>query len=89
MVELFKREKVGGIHARKIQERYEDIYREYKTLLDLREKNIKFEELDDEGSNDSDERQLLEAYESVTNKTITNCRLFVLEQWDIQKKNKA
>ena len=31
---------------------------------------IKFEELDDEGSNDSDERQLLEAYESVTNKTI-------------------
>ena len=70
LVELFKREKVGGIHARKIQERYEDIYREYKTLLDLREKNIKFEELDDEGSNDSDERQLLEAYESVTNKTI-------------------
>ncbi len=70
LVELFKREKVGGIHARKIQERYEDIYKEYKTLLDLREKNIKFEELDDEGSNDSDERQLLEAYESVTNKTI-------------------
>ena len=55
---------MGGIHARKIQERYEDIYREYKTLLDLREKNVKFEELDEEGSNDSDERQLCLLYTS-------------------------
>jgi len=42
LVDLFKREKVGGVHARKIQERYEDIYEEYKTLLDLRKKNIGF-----------------------------------------------
>ena len=70
LVDLFKREKVGGVHARKIQEKYEAIYQEYKTLLELRKKNIKFEELDEEGTNDSDERQLLEAYENVNDKTI-------------------
>ena len=70
LVDLFKREKVGGVHARKIQEKYEDIYQEYKLLLDLRKKNIKFEELDEEGTNDSDERQLLEAYETVNDATI-------------------
>ena len=48
LVDLFKREKVGGIHARKIQERYQATYTEYKTLLDLRENKVTFEELDDD-----------------------------------------
>ena len=70
LVPLFKKEKVGGVHARKIQERFEGSYKEFKDLLDLRKKNIKFEELDEEGETDSAERQLLEAYEGVTNETI-------------------
>ena len=70
LVPLFKKEKVGGVHARKIQERFEEPYKEFKDLLDLRKKNIKFEELDEEGEIDSAERQLLEAYEGVTNETI-------------------
>ena len=36
-----KKEKVGGVHARKIQERYEDPYKEFKELLDLGRKNSK------------------------------------------------
>ena len=70
LVPLFKKEKVGGVRARKIQERFEEQYKEFKDLLDLRKKNIKFEELDEEGETDSAERQLLEAYEGVTNETI-------------------
>jgi hypothetical protein len=70
LVDLFKREKVGGIHARKIQERYQATYTEYKTLLDLRENKVTFEELDDEGTNDSFERQLVESYEGVSDKNL-------------------
>ena len=43
LVPLFKKEKVGGVHARKIQERFEGSYKEFKDLLDLRKKNIKFD----------------------------------------------
>tara|TARA_Y100001934_G_scaffold197474_1_gene232805 strand:+ start:793 stop:1635 length:843 start_codon:yes stop_codon:yes gene_type:complete len=70
LVPLFKKEKVGGVHARKIQERFEEPYKEFKELLDLRKKNLKFKELDDEQDFDSDDRQLLEAYEDVPNETI-------------------
>ena len=65
LVPLFKKEKVGGVHARKIQERYEEQYKEFKDLLELRKKNLKFKELEDEEDYDSDERQLLEAYEDL------------------------
>ena len=67
---MFKKEKVGGVHARKIQERFEEPYKEFKELLDLRKKNLKFKELDDEEDFDSDDRQLLEAYEDVSDETI-------------------
>ena len=70
LVPLFKKEKVGGVHARKIQERFEEPYKEFKELLDLRKKNLKFNELDDEEDFDSDDRQLLEAYEDVSDETI-------------------
>ena len=70
LVPLFKKEKVGGVHARKIQERYEEQYKEFKDLLQLRKKNLKFEELDDEGDYDSDDRQLLEAYEDLDNELV-------------------
>jgi|TARA_B100000927_G_scaffold280345_1_gene264788 hypothetical protein len=70
LVPLFKKEKVGGVHARKIQERFEEPYKEFKELLDLRKKNLKFKELDDEEDFDSDDRQLLEAYEDVSDETI-------------------
>ena len=70
LVPLFKKEKVGGVHARKIQERFEEPYKEFKELLDLRKKNLKFKELDDEEDFDSDDRQLLEAYEGVSDETI-------------------
>ena len=70
LVPLFKKEKVGGVHARKIQERFEGSYKEFKDLLELRKKNLKFEELDDEVDTDSADRQLLEAYEGVDNETI-------------------
>ena len=70
LVPLFKKEQVGGVHARKIQERFEEPYKEFKELLDLRKKNLKFKELDDEEDFDSDDRQLLEAYEDVSDETI-------------------
>ena len=70
LVPLFKKEKVGGVHARKIQERFEEPYKEFKELLDLRKKNLKFKELDDEEDFDSDDTQLLEAYEDVSDETI-------------------
>ena len=70
LVPLFKKEKVGGVHARKIQERYEEQYKEFKDLLELRKKNLKFKELDDEEDYDSDERQLLEAYEDLDNNLV-------------------
>ena len=70
LVPLFKKEKVGGVHARKIQERYEEQYKEFKDLLELRKKNLKFKELEDEEDYDSDERQLLEAYEDLNDDLI-------------------
>lgn len=65
LLDHFKKEKVGGVHARKITEMYETHYKELKDLLDLRKKNLKFNEITEEGDNDSDERQLLESYEDI------------------------
>ena len=65
LLEHFKKEKVAGVHARKIIEMYETHYKELKDLLDLRKKNIKFVEITEEEDNDSDERQLLESYEDI------------------------
>lgn len=70
LIEHFKKEKVGGVHARKIMEMYETQYKEYKDLLELRKKNLKFAEIDEEGEGDSEERQLLESYEDVSNEVI-------------------
>jgi hypothetical protein len=70
LVDVFKKQQVGGVHARKIQEMYEPQYKEYKDLLILRSKNLKFKEITDEEDNDSEERQLLESYEDVDNETI-------------------
>jgi len=71
LVDVFKKEQVGGVHARKIMEIYEPQYQEYKELLRLREKNLKFKEItEEEDNNDSEERQLLESYEDVDNEII-------------------
>jgi len=70
LVDVFKKQQVGGVHARKIMEMYEPQYKEYKDLLTLRSKNLKFKEITDEEDNDSEERQLLESYEDVDNETI-------------------
>lgn len=70
LVDVFKKEQVGGVHARKIMEMYEPQYQEYKDLLRLREKNLKFKEITEEEDNDSEERQLLESYEDVDNEII-------------------
>ena len=70
LIEHFKKEKVGGVHARKIMEMYETQYKEYKDLLELRKKNLKFSDIDEEGEGDSEERQLLESYEDVSNEVI-------------------
>ena len=70
LVDVFKKQQVGGVHARKIMEMYEPQYKEYKDLLKLRSKNLKFKEITDEEDNDSEERQLLESYEDVDNETI-------------------
>lgn len=70
LIDHFKKEKVGGVHARKIIEMYEIQYKEYKDLLELRKKNLKFAEIDEEGEGDSEERQLLESYEDVSNEVI-------------------
>lgn len=70
LIEHFKKEKVGGVHARKIMEIYETQYKEYKDLLELRKKNLKFAEIDEEGQGDSEERQLLESYEDISDEVI-------------------
>ena len=70
LIDHFKKEKVGGVHARKIIEMYETQYKEYKDLLELRKKNLKFAEIDEEGEGDSEERQLLESYEDISNEVI-------------------
>ena len=70
LIDHFKKEKVGGVHARKIIEMYETQYKEYKDLLELRKKNLKFKEIDEEGEDDSEERQLLESYEDISNEVI-------------------
>ena len=70
LIEHFKKEKVGGVHARKIMEMYETQYKEYKDLLELRKKNLKFADIDEEGQGDSEERQLLESYEDVSDEVI-------------------
>ena len=70
LVDVFKKQQVGGVHARKIMKMYEPQYKEYKDLLILRSKNLKFKEITDEEDNDSEERQLLESYEDVDNETI-------------------
>jgi hypothetical protein len=70
LIQHFKKEKVGGVHARKIMEIYETQYKEYKDLLELRKKNLKFAEIDEEGEGDSEERQLLESYEDISNEVI-------------------
>jgi len=70
LIDHFKKEKVGGVHARKIIEMYETQYKEYKDLLALREKKLKFKEMDEEGAGDSEERQLLESYEDMDNDVI-------------------
>ena len=70
LIDHFKKEKVGGVHARKIIEMYETQYKEYKDLLELRKKNLKFKEIDEEGQGDSEERQLLESYEDISDEVI-------------------
>lgn len=70
LVDVFKKQQVGGVHARKIMEMYEPQYKEYKDLLNLRSKNLKFKELNDEEDYDSEERQLLESYDDLDNETI-------------------
>ena len=70
LIDHFKKEKIGGVHARKIIEMYETQYKEYKDLLELRKKNLKFKEIDEEGEGDSEERQLLESYEDISNEVI-------------------
>lgn len=70
LIDVFKKQQVGGVHARKIMEMYEPQYEEYKELLTLRSKNLKFKEITEEEDHDSDDRQLLESYEGVDDETI-------------------
>jgi hypothetical protein len=70
LVDLFKKEQVGGVHARKIIEYYEPQYKEFKELLALRKKNLKFKEITDDEDNDSDDRQLLESYDGMADDEI-------------------
>ena len=70
LVDEFKKQQVGGVHARKIIELYEPHYKEFKDLLSLRSKNLTFKEITDEEDNDSDERQLLESYEDLDNESV-------------------
>lgn len=70
LIDVFKKQQVGGVHARKIMEMYEPQYQEYKELLKLRSKNLQFKEITEEEDNDSDDRQLLESYEGVDDETI-------------------
>lgn len=70
LVDLFKKLNVGGVHARKIIEQYEPTYKEFKDVLELRKKNLKFGDLDSEEDVDSEDRQLLESYEDVSEDVI-------------------
>ena len=70
LVDLFKKLNVGGVHARKIIEQYEPTYKEFKDVLELRKKNLQFKDLDSEEDVDSDDRQLLESYEDMTEEMI-------------------
>ena len=70
LVDLFKKLNVGGVHARKIIEQYEPTYKEFKDVLELRKKNLKFGDLDSEEDTDSEDRQLLESYEDMSDDVI-------------------
>ena len=70
LIDLFKSLNVGGVHARKIIEHYEPQYKEFKELLALRKKNLKFKEITDDEDNDSDDRQLLESYDGIVDDEI-------------------
>ena len=70
LVDLFKKLNVGGVHARKIIEQYEPQFKEYKDVIALRKKNLKFKDLDDEEDTDSEERQLLESYDDMSDELI-------------------
>ena len=70
LVDLFKKLNVGGVHARKIIEQYEPTYKEFKDVLELRKKNLKFGDLDSEEEVDSEDRQLLESYEDMSEDVI-------------------
>ena len=70
LVDLFKKLNVGGVHARKIIEQYEPTYKEFKDVLELRKKNLKFGDLDSEEDVDSEDRQLLESYEDMSEDVI-------------------
>lgn len=70
LVDLFKKLNVGGVHARKIIEQYEPAYKEFKDVLELRKKNLKFGDLDSEEDVDSEDRQLLESYEDMSEDVI-------------------
>ena len=63
VLDHFKKEQVKGAHARKIIEMYEPYLQEFHDVLQLRKKNLKFEEINEEEDNDTFERQLLESYE--------------------------
>lgn len=70
LVDLFKKLNVGGVHARKIIEQYEPQFKEYVDVIALRKKNLKFKDLDDEEDTDSEERQLLESYDDMSDELI-------------------
>lgn len=66
----FKKEKVSGVHARKITDTYMDHYKELKELSTLRKSTVKFKEIVDDGDTDTDENQLLESYMDVADDVI-------------------
>lgn len=70
LLDHFKKEKVSGVHARKISDMYESHYKELKDLLELRKKNLKFVDMTDDEDHDSEERQLLESYEDISDDII-------------------
>lgn len=70
VLDHFKKEQIKGAHARKIIEIYKPYLTEYNDVLQLRKKNLKFSKIDEEGANDSYERQLLESYEDMPDNVI-------------------
>lgn len=70
VLQHLKKEKVSGVHARKITDTYIDHYKELKELTTLRKNKIKFKEIVDDGETDTDENQLLEAYMDVADDVI-------------------